>query len=473
VTLGPGDLVASRYELVRMLGGGDAGRVYLAYDRHLAREVALRFVEAGDPTAAETLLDEGRRMARVQFDCPQAIAVLDAGEIPGGGAYTATELIVGSSLEEVALRRAPLPVREASRYAIELLDACLAARHHEQDRTEVIVGSALVTSDRHIRVTRFRRAAGPGPEGADPAVAAVAETLRTLLAGGEVPPGLQETIDDATSGRLRTADALRARLMVEGSDREREVPVAPLSERQARAKWPWIVAIGFLALLVAAVVAIAVIAGGDDGDRVTVPDVTGQKAADAVDAITSAGLKASTAGQVSTTVTKGIVISTSPSGGDEADAGSSVTVTVSQGTGTVAVPVLLGLSQADATAELTDAGLKARVLQASSDSVDKGAVISQDPAAGLQIDVGSTVAITVSTGPAPVAVPDVSGRTVQEASQLLQQAGLVLGAVTQETSPGLPAGEITDQDPGASERVPPGTAVDVTVAEGGASTAPG
>ena len=36
--------------------------------------------------------------------------------------------------------------------------------------------------------------------------------------------------------------------MVEGSDREREVPVAPLSERQARAKWPWIVAIGFLAL---------------------------------------------------------------------------------------------------------------------------------------------------------------------------------------------------------------------------------
>ena len=187
-------------------------------------------------------------------------------------------------------------------------------------------------------------------------------------------------------------------------------------------------------------VAIAVIAGGDDGDRVTVPDVTGQKAADAVDAITSAGLKASTAGQVSTTVTKGIVISTSPSGGDEADAGSSVTVTVSQGTGTVAVPVLLGLSQADATAELTDAGLNARVLQASSDSVDKGAVISQDPAAGLQIDVGSTVAVTVSTGPAPVAVPDVSGRTVQEASQLLQQAGLVLGAVTQETKSGPPRG---------------------------------
>ena len=94
--LGPGDTIASRYELVRMLGGGDAGRVYVAYDRHLAREVALRFVEPGDPTAAETLLDEGRRMARVQFDCRQAIAVLDAGEIPGGGAYVATEIIAGS-----------------------------------------------------------------------------------------------------------------------------------------------------------------------------------------------------------------------------------------------------------------------------------------------------------------------------------------------------------------------------------------
>ena len=349
----------------------------------------------------------------------------------------------------------------------------MAVRHHEEDRTEVIVGSALVTSDQHIRVTRFHHAAGPGPGGADPAVAAVAETLRALLAGGQVPADLQQTIDDARSGRLRTADALRARLMVDGSDRERELPVVPLPEGRARAKWPWLVAVAFLVLLIAAVVAIAVIAGGDEGDRVTVPDVAGQKAADAVDAITAAGLKASTAGQVSTTVTKGIVISTSPPSGEEVDAGSSVTVTVSQGTGTVAVPVLLGLSQADATAELTDAGLEARVLQASSDSVDKGAVISQDPAAGLQIDVGSTVAITVSTGPAPVAVPDLSGQTVRDASQLLQQAGLALGTVAQETGSGLPAGEIIDQDPGASERVPPGTAVDVTVAEGGTSTAPG
>ena len=93
----------------------------MAFDRHLGREVALRFVEAGDRAVSAGLLEEGRRMAAVQSDLPQAVPVLDAGEMDGGGAYTATELVDGTPLDELARRRAPLPAAEAKRYAIQLL----------------------------------------------------------------------------------------------------------------------------------------------------------------------------------------------------------------------------------------------------------------------------------------------------------------------------------------------------------------
>ncbi len=184
--MGPGDVVAGRYELIRMLGGGDGGRVYVAYDRHLSREVALRLVQAGDRVVAGALLEEGRRMASVQSDLPQAVPVLDAGEIDGGGAYTAAELVDGTPLEELARRRAPLPAGEAKRYAVQLLEACLAVQRHEQGRADTVVASALATSDGQIRVTRFAREA-TGAGGADPAVASVAGTLRDLLAGGPTP----------------------------------------------------------------------------------------------------------------------------------------------------------------------------------------------------------------------------------------------------------------------------------------------
>lgn len=470
VTLGPGDVVAGRYELIRMLGGGEAGRVYVAFDRHLSREVALRFVEAGDRALAAALLEEGRRMAAVQADLPQAVAVLDAGEIDGGGAYTATELVDGTPLEELARRRAPLPAGEAKRYAIQILEACLAVQRHEQGRADTVVASALATSEGQVRVTRFAHAPAEAG-GADPAVGAVARTLRELLAGGPVPTALRETTDDALAGRIRTADELRARLLAD-VEIDHETVVLPPPERDAepRKRWPWIVGAVVVVALVAAIAAIWLVVE-DRADQVTVPDVAGRTAAAATAALHDAGFQTTTDGEVSETVDKGIVIGTDPRGGESADEGSTVTITVSQGTGTVAVPALVGLSEAQATAALTTAGLESRVVEAASATVDAGDVITQDPAAGLTIDVGSTVAVTVSTGPAPVTVPDVTGQTLQAATLALQQAGLAVGAVQRQESSSVPSGEVISQSP-ASGEVAPGTAVDLTVSQGGSSTAP-
>ena len=134
------------------------------------------------------------------------------------------------------------------------------------------------------------------------------------------------------------------------------------------------------------------------------------------------------------------------------------------------MPALVGLSQAQATAALTSAGLESRVVEAASATVDAGDVITQDPAAGLTIDVGSTVAVTVSTGPAPVAVPNVTGQTLAAATLALQQAGLAVGTVSRQESTSVPAGEVISQSP-ASGEVAPGTTVDLTVSQG-TTTAP-
>jgi hypothetical protein len=234
--------------------------VFLAHDRHLSRQVVLRVVEPGDPTAAAALRDEGRMMSSVQFDSLQAIPVLVDGEIAGGGAYVASELVEGTPLDEVVKRRGPLSVRQARRHALELLDAGLAVRRRDTGRGDVVVASALVTTDGHIRVTRFARAAGPGPAGADPAVAAVASTLAGMLEGGQVPGALQSTIDSALSGRITSADALRERLAADTGEDD-GIMAPPSGWAPPVTRWPWIV-VAVIVLLVVVIAALLVMAGG-------------------------------------------------------------------------------------------------------------------------------------------------------------------------------------------------------------------
>ena len=252
MALGPSDVVAGRYELVRALGGRESGRVFLARDRHLSRQVVLRVVEPGHPEEAAALLDEGRMMASAQFDCLQAIPVLVDGALPDGGAYVVSELVEGVPLEEVVRRRAPLPLRDARRMALELIDAGLAVRSRERGRGDVVVASALVQPDGHLRVTRFARAGGPAPRGGDPAVGAVAEALDAMLAGGDLPARLDDTIADARAGRIASADDLRRRLLAGAAGEDLPAVPTPASP-PTFAAWQWVV-VGVMLLLVVAVV---------------------------------------------------------------------------------------------------------------------------------------------------------------------------------------------------------------------------
>jgi eukaryotic-like serine/threonine-protein kinase len=103
------DLSGTPYEIVEILGRGGMGTVYLARDRRLDREVALKVVQLPEGTGdLERLMREARVLARLEH--PGIVPVHDAGLLPDGRAFYAMKRVRGQRLDEYA-RAVPLPER--------------------------------------------------------------------------------------------------------------------------------------------------------------------------------------------------------------------------------------------------------------------------------------------------------------------------------------------------------------------------
>ena len=130
--------------------------------------------------------------------------------------------------------------------------------------------------------------------------------------------------------------------------------------------------------------------------EVTVPNAVGVPETEARDRLAAAGLKA-TVVKVFSSSEIGNVIAQDPAAGGKAATGSEVRLNVSKGTSEVDVPSVVGLSQADATAQVKAAGLVANVVPVPSDQ-PAGIVVAQNPVGG-QASRGSNVRLNVSSGP--------------------------------------------------------------------------
>ncbi len=147
-------------------------------------------------------------------------------------------------------------------------------------------------------------------------------------------------------------------------------------------------------------------------------------------------------------VREGYAIRTTPEAGRSVVKGSRITLFVSTGPEQVAVPDVTGLSRESAEDSLRAEGLKVVVREEPSDK-PAGEVISQDPGAGTEVDAGSRVTITVSTGPEQVSVPDVTGLPVADARRALKQAGLKVEERTSVVTDPNQDGVVLDQSPDA------------------------
>jgi beta-lactam-binding protein with PASTA domain len=145
----------------------------------------------------------------------------------------------------------------------------------------------------------------------------------------------------------------------------------------------------------------------------------------------------------------------------------SVEILTGSTTPPLTVPNVVGLTQAAATSAITNAGLTLGLVTISpSTTVPQGSVVSQNPAAGAQIDAGSAVTLVVSSGPPLVVVPDVEGSTQDQATIAIEGAGLTIGVVSTVTSTTVPADQVITQSPVAGTLATPGTAVTLTVSSG-------
>ncbi|HEX5496809.1 MAG TPA: Stk1 family PASTA domain-containing Ser/Thr kinase [Mycobacteriales bacterium] len=169
-----------------------------------------------------------------------------------------------------------------------------------------------------------------------------------------------------------------------------------------------------------------------------VPDLSGRDTDDALRALSGLGLGGRLE-RAFADVDAGQVAGTVPGAGSTARIGSTVTVLVSEGR----LPDTTGDSRGKAESRLRSAGLKVRVTENFSDDAPRGKVASQRPSGGT-VRPGATVTLVVSRGSQSVQVPNVIGRTVQDARAELEGLGF---RVTVHDVLGGPGGRVVAQTP--------------------------
>jgi serine/threonine-protein kinase len=224
-------------------------------------------------------------------------------------------------------------------------------------------------------------------------------------------------------------------------------------------------------LLIAGVIFLAMNLGGSSKPPVTpvaakvpVPTVVHLDQAAAVQALTVAGLKT---GTITTQTTDsqadvGKVIDSSPAGGTMVEKGSAVDLTVGKAPDTVAVPPVVGLSDAQAQTALSTAGFTS-VSTKQVDSVKPaGTVIAVDPKEGTQVPKSQRITLQESSGKA--AIPDVKGKTQADAEKLLRDAGFNNVTPQSVENDTVPQGAAVGTEPGAGNSASADTPITLLIA---------
>lgn len=209
-------------------------------------------------------------------------------------------------------------------------------------------------------------------------------------------------------------------------------------------------------------------------ETVTVPDVSGDDEETAQKKLEDEGLKVGTSEAVyDDHYEQGEVIETTPAAGKEVPEGTEVIMKVSRGADKKTVPNVVGKKDADAQKAIKNAGLEVTATYDYDDDVAKGKVVSQSVKGGTKVSAGTTVNIVVSNGKKPeekVSIPNLSGKTYQQAKALLESYGLVAANGGEEESD-VSVGKVTRWSP-SGKSVKKGTTVTIWISGGRAEPEP-
>ncbi|HWU45331.1 MAG TPA: Stk1 family PASTA domain-containing Ser/Thr kinase [Humibacter sp.] len=284
-------------------------------------------------------------------------------------------------------------------------------------------------------------------------------------ASGKIPvrdkrDGFAETLFGTPTGSISTTEAALRQL---SDDR-----AAPRTQSRPPVVWIWAGIMGVAVILIALLLWVFNQTHTTDLAAFSrkVPAVAGMTLDAATTKLKNADLKASVTEEPSPTVAAGTVIRTDPGAGIVAAKGDTVTLYVSSGTKMDAVPDVTGKSLPLAQKAVQAAGFAlGDVTTQDSPTAKANTVISTDPAADGAAHEGSKINFVVSTG--TVALPNLTGQSVQAAQSLLQDPKTMLNLDPQQdpSCPTQPGAPINHQDPVPGE-VPQGSTVTVTYCTG-------
>ncbi len=497
-------LFDGRYRILRKLGSGGMANVYLAEDEDLGRRVAIKILSeryANDESFNERFRREAKSAASLSH--PNIVSIYDRGEADGVP-YIAMEVIEGRSLKELILTRGPLPLATAIDYTHQILDALRFAHRNGIIHRDIKPHNILLGAENRAKVTDFGIArAGASqmtevgsimgtaqylsPEQARGAPVTAASDLYSVgivlyeLLTGQVPFSGDSAIEIAMkhlNETPRPPSSLRPELTPELDQVVlRALAKNPEDRYQASEEF------------------------SADLDRVEAGIPIAPATSAAATAILSGGFETTATQVIPPTETARQLPPTQPVaprrppptyppryGYDEPPrkrnrflpwllvilllAGAAVAgwyvytqIQDELKSTQVAVPGVLGLDQKLAVRRIEDQGLQADVEKGVGTAEDRGKVIDQNPDGGTRIDKGGTVRILVSQGPEQVEVPDVVGKPLDDATQILANAGF-RWTTKQVFSPDAPEREVIKQNPKPGGQAAKGASVTLTVSKG-------
>ena len=448
---------------------------------HVGRQVAaaLRYAHARglvhrDVKPANLLFDEHGIVRVADFGLARALAEASwtepSGTVLGTARYAAPEQAEEGRLDGRA---------DLYALALVLVESCTGSVPGVADTA---FGTIALRSSRGIQppfelgplAQVLARAGRPDPNeryaNAADMGTALARTARQLPPPAALPiAGLGkdlEDVDPTRIGRMRTGKASPD----PSNDDTINESGAPLEIRGGESRHvvmrksavPIVVGLAIAAMLVAPV---ALFLSTGAGASVDTPRLVGLDRKIAANEATEAGLLMKVVERRTSEDPRGLVIDQRPGPGAFLHEGDEITVVVSRGPPPVAIPDVTGMPLADAQATLQQAGFVVELVREFNEDIAKDITLRSDPAAGTKKRPESTIKLVVSDGPAPVAVPDVAGKSYDEAVTIL--AGVKLGAAKEDQfSDSVPAGVVMGTEPAAGQLVPRDSAVKVVVSKG-------
>ncbi len=503
-----GLLVDERYRVTRRLARGGMATVYVAQDERLDRPVALKVMHphlADSDAFVERFRREARSAARIVH--PGVVSVFDQGVVTGQG-FLVMELIDGTNLRQLLRAQGAFTIPQALRYTTDTLEALRAAHRVGVIHRDIKPENILVPSDGPAKVTDFglARAASEvsmsstgnmlgtvayiAPEIATTAEAdarsdiySVGIMLYEMLTGavpwaGESPlqiashhvsddvpspsaaqPWIPREIDDLVAALTarepanRPADAsdaidlvARAAAAIPSNLANRRAEVAPGERHRASetsALNTEIMSAQFTRPLPAPAsssVALVHTSGATQAAQAALPPKKSARAAAWIALVVLLLVVAGLGGRWWWT---------------EYGPGSYLTM-----------PETTGRTLTDVQADLDALGLRTQVEEEFSDDIDTGSVTRSDPEGGSSVHKRAEVQLYVSKGVDMKTVPEVTGKSQDEAQRSLTDAGLAVGAVTDAYSEDVPQGQVISQSVAAGTSLAHDSAVDIVLSKG-------